>query len=97
MTGPSYTPPHNRQPTPHENGSPSNTAVSTVFHSALNVTNIRNLVPLTLDGVKVLRPSDISEDLWQRFDASVLQWIYGKRGCMPQLTYAAMAPPPSPS
>lgn len=92
-----YTTPH-RQPTLP---SPSSSS-STVFHPALNVTNIRNLIPLTLDGDKVQynpwatlfrntahaftvldhidpsipKPLNVSDELWDRLDAIVLQWVY---------------------
>uniref|UniRef100_A0A803KQ75 Uncharacterized protein n=1 Tax=Chenopodium quinoa TaxID=63459 RepID=A0A803KQ75_CHEQI len=100
MTGPSYTPPHNRQPIIPGSPStenPSTPAASMVYHPALNVTNIRSLVPLTLDGDKVqynpwstlfhntaraytvldhidstvVRPSEISDELWSRLDATL--------------------------
>ena len=74
-----------------------------VFHPALNVTNVRNLVPLTLDvnniqyspwatlfrntaraynvldhiDSTIQKPKDIDDELWNRLDAIVLQWLYG--------------------
>ncbi|XP_021751954.1 uncharacterized protein LOC110717533 [Chenopodium quinoa] len=79
------------------------TSVVNTYHPAFAVTNIRSLVPLILDGDKVLynpwatlfrnsakvynvldhidpkvsRPTDIKNDLWERLDAVVLQWLYG--------------------
>ncbi|XP_021852954.1 uncharacterized protein [Spinacia oleracea] len=44
---------------------PKSASVSTAFHPALGVTNITNLVKLTLD---------VNQE---RLDAIVLQWIYG--------------------
>ncbi|XP_021724879.1 uncharacterized protein LOC110692188 [Chenopodium quinoa] len=81
----------------------SKSSVVSPFHPALGVTNIRNLVPLVLDGESVQytpwatlfrntakvyqvldhidssvsKPRDIDDELWDRLDAAVLQWLYG--------------------
>ncbi|XP_021741125.1 uncharacterized protein LOC110707400 [Chenopodium quinoa] len=59
-------------------------AESQKFHPALTISNVKSLVPVTLDNeqkeaAKAAYNKAKSEDLslWKRLDATVLKWIYG--------------------
>ncbi|XP_021850143.1 uncharacterized protein [Spinacia oleracea] len=59
------------------------------YHPALSSTNVKALIPLVLDvdnvynvldhiDPQIKRPKDMDDDLWERVDAIVLQWLYGE-------------------
>ncbi|XP_074359608.1 uncharacterized protein LOC141699659 [Apium graveolens] len=54
-------------------------SASPKFHSALTITNVKSLVPITLDNEQGLYHSwaTLFTNLARRLDAVVLQWIYG--------------------